>query len=58
MPKPLLKKNTSGIIYPIAEDDTTVHAFPKVIFLKVYVIAWLEFKLAYYYVASNTLAFT
>ena len=28
MPKPSLEKNSSGTIYPTAEEDKRVHAFP------------------------------
>ena len=53
MPKPFLKRNSSGTIYellysPNSWEDKEVHAFLKGISPKVNVIVQLEFKLAYY----------
>ena len=46
-----MKKNSNDAIEPIAGEDKRLHTFPKVIILKVNVIVWLVFKLAYYDVA-------
>ena len=53
MPKPSLKKNSSGTIRTIDGGDIRVHTFPKGTSPKVNVIERLKFELAYGYVAAQ-----
>ena len=53
MPKSSLQKNSCGFSSPIAVDNKEIHNFSKGICLKVNVIAWLGFELAYYGIAIH-----
>ena len=48
MPNPSFSKNSNDTIKPIAGRIREVHTFSKCICLKVNIIAWLEFELAYF----------
>ena len=51
MPKPSIKKNSNGTIYPIVGGGEGVHSVLKSICRKLNAVVWLEIELVYYDVA-------